>query len=337
MPIDTRMPQWMIDRSFSAPNNGVTQSLIAGAQIAAQQEQAAAAREYRASQIRSLDAYRRTQINTQLMKQHQIEAEQTDAALVTEWMNDPRKPVPQGIQTPKGMKAVADMQRVLLQNERNSLFGAVQKGYSDKLKDLDAMGLLKVQQALGETKGVITPAIATMIDAETVRISGTMADLQVLDETGELFVKGGDNRPAFIRSTKTGALHRLPQDWTDQNPVVPLKDADDNILGYGVRNASGGITQLRQQKVTEPTLSVPEKAAMNSEFKTINQWWADMDTKQRSKPENQAELQKRIKGVQDKYTVAPSTAAPSDFQQKYDTLPSGSTYTAPDGTIRTKR
>lgn len=167
-----------------------------------------------------------------------------------------------------------------------------------------------------------------------------MADIQVLNEMGEPFVKGGDSRPAYLRSAKTGALHKLPQDWTEQNPVVPLKDDEGNILGYGVRNASGGITQLRQQKADEPTLSVAQKAAMNSEFKTINQWWADLDIKQRAKPENQAELQRRLKAVQDKYTPANApapVAAPSDFQQKYDALPSGATYTAPDGSIRTKR
>lgn len=310
------MPQWMIERNF-AHSDSVSRDLQTGYQLGQRNREMELREQYQQSQLRSLEAYRQTQINSLLMRQQQMQYEQEDAAAVTAWMRDPSQPPPAGLKTPKALTAVTAVQKVYAATQRQGIFGAVQKSYNDQLKDLDAMGLLKVQQALDESGGVITPAIATIIDAEKARLQMSSADIQVLDETGQPFVRGGEAKPAFLRSTKTGALHRLPQDWTEANPVVPLKDDEGNVLGYGIRNASGGITQLRRQANTEPTLSAPEKKAMDAEFRVVNSWWEDLDTKQRRDPKNQAELQRRIKSVQDKYTPgATNTPAPVETDPK---------------------
>lgn len=306
--IDTRLPAWMVQKNFTAPSDSVSRDLQTGYQLGQRNREMELREQYQASQLRSLEAYRQTQINSLLMRQSQIEAEQTDAAIVTEWMKDPRQPPPTGLRTPKGLQAVAQVQKVFAATETGNHFTAVQKGYTDKIKDLPAVATLQVQQLLESSDGKITPEIATLIDAETAKVKSTMADLQVLDELGQPFVKGGDTKPAFIRSA-TGALHRLPQDWSETNPVVPL-EIDGKVVGYGIRNASGGITQLREQK-TEQSLSAPEKAAMASEFKIVNQWWSDLDSRERKKPEVQAELQRRIKALQDKYTPGAPTASPA--------------------------
>lgn len=301
--IDTRFPAWMAQKNW-ATSNSVSHDLQTGYQLGQRNKEFEALQEFRASQLRSQDAYRQTQINTQLMRQHQFEAEQTDAALVTEWMKDPRQPPPTGLRTPKGLQAVAQVQKVFAASETGNHFTAVQKGYTDKIKELPAVATLQVQQLLDASDGRITPEIAALIDAETAKLKATTADLQVLDEMGQPFVKGGDNKPAFIRSG-TGALHRVPQDWDGQ--AEPLTDIEGNVIGYGIRTGSGNIRVLPTQKPTEQTLTAPQKAAMNSEFKTINQWWADLDSTKRAKPENQAELQRRLKAVQDKYSVSPAT------------------------------
>lgn len=303
--IDTRLP-WLAQRDWTA-NNSVSHDLQTGYQLGQRNREMELREQYQASQLRSLEAYRQTQINSLLMRQSQMEAEQTDAALVTEWMRDPSQPPPAGLKTPKGIASVAAVQKTHAATQRQGIFGAVQKSYNDQLKDLDAMGLLKVQQALSETEGVITPAIATIIDTEKARIQTSSANLRVLDDQGQPFEQGGTTKPAFIQ-TPGGALHRLPQDYTTDNPVVPL-EIDGKIVGYGIRNASGGITQLREQK-TEQSLSAPERAAMASEFKIVNQWWSDLDSRERKKPEVQAELQRRIKALQDKYTPGAPTASP---------------------------
>lgn len=335
--IDTRFPAWMAQKNW-ATSNSVSHDLQTGYQLGQRNREFEAMQEFRASQLRSQDAYRQTQINTQLMRQQQIEAEQTDAALVTKWMQDPRQPPPTGLRTPKGLSAVAQVQKIFAATETGNHFTAVQKGYTDKIKDLDAVSTLRVQQLLEGSEGKITPEIAALIDTETARIKTATADIQILDEMGEPFVKGGENKPVFLRSTKTGALHKLPTEWTGE--AIPLTDVDNNVIGYGVRNASGGITQLRQEKAATTTLPPEKRAAMNLEFKTVQLWWDGLDKREKAKPENQALLRQKISEVEGKYTMqpaAPPAVAPSDFQQKYDAIPSGSTYTAPDGTIRTKR
>lgn len=338
--IDTRMPQWMIEKNFSSPRDSVSHDLQTGYQLGQRNREMELREQYQQSQLRSLEAYRETQINSLLMRQQQMQYEQEDAAAVTAWMRDPSQPPPAGLKTPKAIASVAAVQKTYAATQRQGIFGAVQKSYNDQLKNLDAMGLLKVQQALSQTEGVITPEIATIIDAEQARLKLSSQDIQVLDEMGEPYVKGGENKPAFLRSTKTGALHKLPQDWSGE--AIPLTDVDNNVIGYGVRNASGGITQLRPEKTATTTLPPEKRAAMNLEFKTVQSWWDGLDSRQKAKPENQTELKRRIANVEDKYSTAPATpaatpVAPNDFQQKYDALPSGSTYTAPDGTIRTKR
>lgn len=343
MPIDTRMPDWMVDKGPF--NNSVSHDLQTGFQLGQrnrqleqQQRESEALQQFRASQLRSQEAYRQTAINTQLMRQQQIEAEQTDAALVTKWMQDPRQPPPTGLRTPKGLSAVKQVQDIYANTEVGNARSAAQKGYADQIKGLDAMGILRVTTAMDEANGAITPQVATLIDTEVARMQATTADLQVIDEMGQLYLKGGENKPAYIRSVNSPSLHRLPQDWSaETNPVVPLKDDDGNVLGYGVRNASGGITQLRQEKSATTTLPPEKRAAMNLEFKTVQSWWDGLDKREKAKPENQALLRQKISEVEGKYTMQPAPAVPNDFQQKYDAIPSGITYTAPDGSIRTKR
>lgn len=310
MPIDTRMPEWMIRKNLFSDDKGIVQDLQRGMQIQQNQQQInqrerefQAAQELRTSQLRSLVATREAQINTQLMRQKQLEAEATDAAIVSAWMRDPRQPPPEGLQTPKGLKAVKDVQTVFAQSEIGSKFAAADKAFADQIKDLDAMGALRVRDAMDASNGRITPEIAHLIDLERARMQGASADIQILDETGEAFVKGSDRKPAFLRSTRTGALHRLPQDWSDQNPVVPLKDEQDKIIGYGVRNASGGITQLREQKSDEPTLTPAQRQTMNAEFGVVKQWWDDLSINDRRKPEMQAEMKKRLKEVENRYST----------------------------------
>lgn len=224
------------------------------------------------------------------------------------------------------------------ESEIGSAKTAAQKGYSDKIKELDAMGILRVTNEIDANDGKITPEVATMIDTETARIKGSMADIRVLDEMGEPFTKGGERKPMFLQSLKTGALHKLPAEWSGD--AVPLTDVEGNVLGYGVRNASGGITQLRQQAAaTDKPMPAERRAAMNTKMRSVDQWWKDLNVRDRSKPEAQQELNRRIKAVEDEFSSQPepATAAPSDFQNTYDALPSGSRYTAPDGTLRTKR
>lgn len=302
MAIDTRMPEWMVRKNFLSGDGGASRDIQFGMQMGQRNREFAAAQELRASVLRSQEAYKQTQINTMLMRQKQMEAEQTDAALVTEWMKDPRQPPPSGLRTPKGLQAVTQVQKAFDETEIGSKFAAVRKAYTDKIKDLDAVAALKVQQLLNVNQGEITPEIAAIIDTETARVQGTTADIQVLDEMGEPFVKGGENKPAFLRSLKTGALHKLPQDWSEQNPVVPL-EIDGKVIGYGIRNASGGITQLREQKSDEPVLSPAQRGTMNAEFGVVKQWWDDLDIKERRKPEMQAEMKRRLKEVENRFST----------------------------------
>lgn len=342
MPIDTRYPAWLAQMGWTQ-SDAVSHNLQTGYQLgqrnrelAMREREAVAMLEFRGSQLRSMDAYRQTQINTQLMKQKQMEAEQTDAALVTEWMQDPRQPAPTGLRTPKGLKAVADVQKAFAATEVGNHFAAVTKSYTDKIKDLDATSTLRVQQLLDASEGKITPEIATLIDTETARIKGSMAGTEILNEMGEPLAQGGTGKPTFIRSLKTGALHKLPTEWSGE--AIPLTDVDNNVIGYGVRNASGGITQLRQEKAVSTTITPERRAAMNLEFKTVQSWWDGLDSKQKAKPENQAELKRKIAEVEGKYSATPAAAPMNDdFQKTYDALPSGARYTAPDGTLRTKR
>lgn len=331
MPIDVNIP-WAQTQHWY--DESVSRDLNTGFQMAQQIEQRRERNDYMRSQLALTFLQRTSQLKQAELREQRARDELSDSALISDWMKNPNNPPPDGIRTPRGLQIIAQQQSASARIERNSIFGAVQKGYNDKLKTLDATGLLKVQQLLNVNQGEITPEIAQVIDAETTRMQGTMADIQVLDEMGEPFVKGGENKPAFLRSTKTGALHKLPQDWTENNPVVPLKDDEGNILGYGVRNSSGGITQLRQQKADEPTLTAPQKAAMNSEFKTINQWWSDLDIKQRAKPENQADLQRRLKAVQDKYSTSPATPSANSSVRMRVRAPDGKIGTIPENQLQ---
>lgn len=309
MAIDTRMPEWMARKNFLSGDAGVSRDIQSGMQIGLQQQQLhqrnrefAAAQEMRVSQLRSIEAYREAQINTLLMKQRQIEAESTDTAKITAWMRDPRQPPPTDLQTPKGLRAVKDVQDAFATTEIGNAQAAARKGYADKIKDLDAMGTLRVTSEMDKANGQITPEVATLIDAETLRIKGSMANVRVLDEFGELYVKGSDRKPAYLQNPTSGALHKLPNDYSEQNPVIPL-EVDGKVIGYGVRNASGGITQLREQKVDEPVLSPAQRQTMNAEFGVVKKWWDDLKIDERRKPEMQAEMKKRLKEVQDRYAT----------------------------------
>ncbi len=317
--IDTRFP-WMAQQRWMQ-SDSVSRDLQTGYQLGQRNREMELREQYQAAQQRSLEAYHQTQMNSLVMRQQQMADEHEDSAKVTEWMQDPRQPPPSGLKTPKAMTAVAAVQKAYATTERGSQVMAVQKSYNDKIKGLDAMGTLRVQQLLDASDGTITPEIATLIDAEQARLQTTSADIQVLDEMGQPFVKGGETKPAFLRSTKTGALHRLPQDWTSDNPVIPLKDEEDNILGYGVRNASGGITQLREHKEPSVTMPPERRSAMNQKMKNVDTWWKDLPVKEREKPEKQKELARRIQEVQNEFATQPGpVTAPAPAANPRDPL-----------------
>lgn len=313
MALNLQVPAWLQERTGPF-DQAPTQQFALGVQLAQQIQNNRAQQEYRRAQLESLNSYREAQVNQLLARQKFANDELGDASLISQWMMDPRQPPPTGLKTPKGIKTVADVQRAYADTEIGSKFAAANKAFADKIKDLDAAGALRVRDALEKAGGSITPDVATLIDSEAARIKSTLADTRVLDEQGQPFVDGGTGRPTFIQSLKTGSLHKLPPDWSRGMQLIPLRDDQGTIKGYGVPNSSGGITQLREAKPPSAIMDPVTKAAMQAEFKALQTWRDNQSPTARDskgKPVDvDAEYQRRLKALEDKYRTLNEPTVP---------------------------
>lgn len=52
----------------------------------------------------------------------------------------------------------------------------------------------------------------------------------------------------YLRNLSTGGLHPVPRNFSGNTPVLPLVDETGKVLGYGIPNSRGGITQLRSSE-----------------------------------------------------------------------------------------
>lgn len=316
--IDPTVPAWLARRAVFG-DDSVSRDLQAGFQMGQQmqenqlrREQFGAQQDYREQQLQSLMAYRESQMAATEARQKLAADEVADATLISQWMMNPRQPPPAGLKTPKGLRTVAEIQKGYSDTEIGSKFAAANKAFADKIKELDATGALRVQEALDKTEGKITSDVATLIDNETVRIKSTMADTRVLDEQGQPYVEGS-GKAAFLQSLKTGSLHKLPPDWSGGMQLIPLRDEDGSVKGYGVPNSSGGITQLRETKPPAESVMDPvTKAAMSAEFKALQSWRESLPPNPKGKDgkplDVEAEYQRRLKALEEKYRVTPTPA-----------------------------
>jgi hypothetical protein len=112
--------------------------------------------------------------------------------------------------------------------------------FNEQVSKLDGFGIASVRSVGDWMKDGIQPAHYQKLGLEQTRVRDEALKAKYGTEVIEV------DGQKYIRNRSTGALHAVPKDWSEGAPAVPIVDDDGNVLGYGLQNSRGGITQLRQ-------------------------------------------------------------------------------------------
>lgn len=240
--LDTRMPEWLQERAASSwrGDPSVARDIQAGFQLGAQM--AAEKRRFalQATQAVVENKWRDAQTTSMLLQNAERAAEAEDMQFIQlaqrEYTRGNREVEP-ALKSVQGHRLWATW-KARFDAEQSDTFE-----YADFLKAysaLDGYGKSAVR-AMGEIKrGQIFPEHYQILGNEQTRMREDLLKSRYGTETIEV------DGQKYIRNRSTGGLHAVPKDWSEGAPAVPIIDDDGNVLGYGLQNSRGGITQLRQ-------------------------------------------------------------------------------------------
>lgn len=112
--------------------------------------------------------------------------------------------------------------------------------FNQAVAKLDGYGAASVRSIGPWEKGGILPehynALGAAQKIQREELLKSKSETRIIEE--------GGNR--YLQNIATGSIHPIPRDFTQGSPVIPLTDEEGRVLGHGVMNSRGGITQLRQ-------------------------------------------------------------------------------------------
>lgn len=235
--IDTRMPEWVLDRNRTG-DNGVTQSLIAGWELAQRDQQ-----QKQQAALSMADATLRRRAQDIAFERHIIEKH--DALMAAEDASELQKAqkafhdgntlVEPKLKTLTGNRTWKEwlgMQRV------GQATAAEWDTFTKSLSELDGHGIAAVR-AVGELRpGAILPEHYQILGNEGKRVRDEAAALKMQYRTIDV------DGTKFLQAP-TGGLRAVPPDWSGKVEASEVTDAAGNILGHAVPNSRGGVTILR--------------------------------------------------------------------------------------------
>lgn len=231
------MPQWMLERNRTG-DNSVTQSLIAGYQLAQADEQ-----QKRQAMLQTMDMTLRRRADEIAFEKHIIEKHDAlekfeDASELQRAMKafhdgnpdvEPKLRTLTALrtwQTFKGGQRVAQAETAEWDTFTKSLSG------------LDGHGIAAVR-AVGDLRpGAILPEHYQILGNESKRVAEEAAALKMQYRTIDV------DGTKFLQAP-TGGIRAVPQDWSGKVEASEVTDAAGNILGHAVPNSRGGVTILR--------------------------------------------------------------------------------------------
>jgi hypothetical protein len=235
--LNTAMPQWLQERAV-APWRGdpsVSHDIQAGAAIAQRNRQLAIQQTTALVENRQRDAHTTSLLLSNAEKAAEAEDMQWIQLAQRDYTHG-NKEIEPALKSVQGQRLWATW-KARFDAEQSDTFE-----YADFLKSysaLDGYGKAAVR-AIGDlNKGDIKPEHYQILGNEQARIRDDALKSRYGTTTIEV------DGVKYLR-TATGALHAVPKDWSEGAPAVPIVDDDGNVLGYGLQNSRGGITQLRQ-------------------------------------------------------------------------------------------
>lgn len=240
--INAEMPVWLQERAAASwrGDPSVGQTMMQGFQLGAQQ--AAEKRRFalQATQAVVENKWREAQTTSMLLQNAERAAEAEDMQFIQlaqrEYTHGNREIEP-GLKSVQGHRTWATW-KARFDAEQSDTFE-----YADFLKSysaLDGYGKSAVRAMGAIERGAILPEHYQILGNEQTRMREDALKLRYGTETIEV------DGQKYIRNRSTGGLHAVPKDWSEGAPAVPIVDDDGTVLGYGLQNSRGGITQLRQ-------------------------------------------------------------------------------------------